>query len=165
MDKDRAASTASVVAHRLGEIGELTSSKKWNWISTKLNPADHATRWQKEDLIDTKSWFVGPEFLRLPQAQWPVQKSLTNTEINAIDKMELRKTNVYHVCTVNIDLPLTAKLLDWRGLLAVGRRVRKIIDHWRKSSPIDNESDCEMCAEIFWLRVAQAELFQRNKSS
>ncbi|CAG7640991.1 unnamed protein product, partial [Allacma fusca] len=32
------------VAQRLGEIDELTDVKQWNWVSSKDNVADEATR-------------------------------------------------------------------------------------------------------------------------
>ncbi|XP_062556870.1 uncharacterized protein LOC134221699 [Armigeres subalbatus] len=55
---------------------ELTETKEWNWISTKLNVADDATKWQKSpDLSPSTRWFQAPEFLWKSSEQWPAQPS------------------------------------------------------------------------------------------
>ncbi|XP_062540788.1 uncharacterized protein LOC134208860 [Armigeres subalbatus] len=64
------------VGVRVGELMELTETKEWNWISTKLNVADDATKWQKSpDLSPSTRWFRAPEFLWKSSEQWPAQPS------------------------------------------------------------------------------------------
>ncbi|XP_073944739.1 uncharacterized protein [Choristoneura fumiferana] len=60
------------VAHRLGEIAEITRPEQWRWVPTAANPADDATRADSARQISTTDrWFTGPDFLRLPEDQWP----------------------------------------------------------------------------------------------
>ncbi|XP_053691446.1 uncharacterized protein LOC128739963 [Sabethes cyaneus] len=52
------------VAFRVDEILSLSSIEEWQWISTKVNVADEATKWGKGPSCNTESrWFQGPEFL------------------------------------------------------------------------------------------------------
>ncbi|XP_055523244.1 uncharacterized protein LOC129717391 [Wyeomyia smithii] len=61
------------VAVRISEMLELTETTEWNWVPTKLNVADDATKWQTlPDLSPTSRWFRGPEFLWGPKEGWPV---------------------------------------------------------------------------------------------
>ncbi|XP_053686077.1 uncharacterized protein LOC128735618 [Sabethes cyaneus] len=71
------------VAHCIGRILDLSHVNEWRWISSKLNPADEATKLEKGPYFSDKSkWFVGPDFLRLPEEEWPrpVQLIVATTE-------------------------------------------------------------------------------------
>ncbi|XP_041984959.1 uncharacterized protein LOC121737359 [Aricia agestis] len=59
------------VAHRLGEIDELTKSCEWRHVPTASNVADVATRDDAPPMEYSSAWFQGPLFLRLPEGQWP----------------------------------------------------------------------------------------------
>ncbi|XP_055632467.1 uncharacterized protein LOC129772957 [Toxorhynchites rutilus septentrionalis] len=64
------------VAVRISEILELTEVNEWNWIPTKLNVADDATKWQKlPDFSPASRWFRGPQFLWEAKEEWPVAVS------------------------------------------------------------------------------------------
>ncbi|XP_055633285.1 uncharacterized protein LOC129773665 [Toxorhynchites rutilus septentrionalis] len=64
------------VAVRISEILELTEVNEWNWIPTKLNVADDATKWQKlPDFSPASRWFRGPEFLWEAKEKWSVSVS------------------------------------------------------------------------------------------
>ncbi|XP_055591192.1 uncharacterized protein LOC129743240 [Uranotaenia lowii] len=64
------------VAVRISEMLELTESSEWNWVPTKLNVADDATKWQNlPDLSPSSRWFRAPEFLWGPKEGWPVIES------------------------------------------------------------------------------------------
>ena len=53
------------VAHRVGEILELTDVADWHWIPTKENVADDATRYDKPaELSASSRWATGPTFLK-----------------------------------------------------------------------------------------------------
>lgn len=75
------------VAVRASELLELTEPHEWNWIPSKLNVADEATKWQKlPDLSPTSRWFRAPEFLWAPEEQWPCTMTKfehTNEEVRA----------------------------------------------------------------------------------
>ncbi|XP_062713286.1 uncharacterized protein LOC109410494 [Aedes albopictus] len=73
------------VACRVSEILETTEQYQWRWVPTKLNVADDATKWEKfPDMTPESRWFIGPDFLRLPEEAWPCQSvkgSKTDTEL------------------------------------------------------------------------------------
>ncbi|XP_058449233.1 uncharacterized protein LOC131429200 [Malaya genurostris] len=73
------------VAFRVGEILENCETNEWRWVPTKQNVADDGTKWEKlPDFTSNNRWFVGPAFLRRPEAEWPKQSSnygSTETEL------------------------------------------------------------------------------------
>lgn len=65
------------VAHRVSEILDTSDMNQWNWIPTKENVADEATKWKNipECYADSR-WFRGPEFLRKSFEEWPSQEKI-----------------------------------------------------------------------------------------
>ncbi|XP_073962014.1 uncharacterized protein [Choristoneura fumiferana] len=59
------------VAHRLGEIDELTVASEWRHLPSRLNAADIATREDAPPLNFQDLWFQGPDFLKEPEFKWP----------------------------------------------------------------------------------------------
>ena len=51
------------VANRVQRIKHITSSDQWNYINTRENPADIASRGSCLQNLLTTSWLNGPEFL------------------------------------------------------------------------------------------------------
>ena len=148
------------VAHRLGEINEITLSSEWRWVPTKLNPADYATRWVKTTIQENNPWFVGPDFLLHPENKWPEPKQLSDNEKKHIDGMEIRKASTFIVTTNNITFSRAAemsRLFNWQGLLVLARRVRKAADRFQKISNRDYED--KAFAEDFCIRTIQTESF------
>lgn len=62
------------VSTRVGEILESTKVTDWRWVPGKQNVADDATKWDVIPKISDR-WFTGPEFLRKPENEWPVEKN------------------------------------------------------------------------------------------
>lgn len=63
------------VAHRLGEIAELTNASQWKWVPTELNVADDATRpTYTTHMRPDDRWFTGPAFLYDDEGSWPKEK-------------------------------------------------------------------------------------------
>lgn len=61
-------------AVRVGEIQEGTSPSDWYWVEGKLNIADWTTRGKSpQDLHEESVWQKGPEFLQLPESEWPIK--------------------------------------------------------------------------------------------
>ena len=57
------------VANRIREIRDTTAVDRWNYIGTKANPADLASRGcTAQELVDSEIWFSGPTFLH--QSNW-----------------------------------------------------------------------------------------------
>ena len=51
------------VANRVQQITDLTETNQWHYISSKLNPADLASRGASVDSLIDSCWFQGPKFL------------------------------------------------------------------------------------------------------
>ena len=52
------------VANRVQQIRDKTEPEQWNYVQTKHNPADYASRGlTAKALLDHPTWFDGPEFL------------------------------------------------------------------------------------------------------
>ena len=67
-------------ATRVGEIQEGTNKNDWYWTGSKNNIADWLTRGKRPIDIDIdSSWQAGPDFLRLPESEWPITQTKTKT--------------------------------------------------------------------------------------
>ena len=85
------------VSFRVAEILENTTASDWRWVPSKSNPADEATKWGSGPYFDRNSKrFQGPEFLRLPETEWPCPKepeTATSEEIRA---------SILHHCLIEL---------------------------------------------------------------
>lgn len=59
------------IAHRLGEIDELTKITEWLYVPTKLNVVDLVTREHCDFSVFKNEWFYGPLFLFQDETSWP----------------------------------------------------------------------------------------------
>lgn len=83
------------VANRVSMIRTLSEVTQWNYISSKLNPADIAScGLQTDAFLQSKTWIHGPEFLRKPQSERPGHDQ--ESDMNSLDDPEMR--NVVSVC-------------------------------------------------------------------
>ena len=63
------------VANRVRIIRDGSEVQQWQYINTRINPADDASRGLKmEEFLSRERWFGGPEFLTGPQETWPAGK-------------------------------------------------------------------------------------------
>ncbi|KAI4871708.1 hypothetical protein NFI96_005782 [Prochilodus magdalenae] len=51
------------VANRVQRIRKVSSPSQWHYVSTRHNPADHATRSVPAALLSSTTWLTGPAFL------------------------------------------------------------------------------------------------------
>lgn len=69
------------IGSRIGEILDKSSSHEWYHVRSKLNVADEATKVTKEEDDEENSrWFQGPDFMKLPQDQWPIEHAIEKFE-------------------------------------------------------------------------------------
>ncbi|XP_050299187.1 uncharacterized protein LOC126738055 [Anthonomus grandis grandis] len=62
------------VANRVAKIQSLVDINTWQYINTNHNPADLASRGLDADkLVKAKIWWMGPEFLKYSNSEWPVE--------------------------------------------------------------------------------------------
>jgi hypothetical protein len=77
------------VANRVSEILDSCSMKSFRWIPGTKNVADEATkRLNKINLTSNGRWMSGPQFLKLPECDWPAQSKPRDCD------EELRTTKV-----------------------------------------------------------------------
>ena len=139
------------VANRLAEICENSKPSEWRWVSTKDNPADDGTRYASDALNNDSRWFLGPEFLKKNEIQWP------KTEfVNIIEKERVFNLEIKDVLSCNvkfdpiIDFSRFSKL---NRLLNTATEVLKAIDLMRKikREPLDRKFE----AELICLKISQ----------
>ena len=64
--------------NRLQQILKQTKVHVWNFVGTKINPADRLTRGTSaKSLSKDETWFEGPHFLKLPPEKWPALHSVS----------------------------------------------------------------------------------------
>ncbi|XP_062538216.1 uncharacterized protein LOC134206502 [Armigeres subalbatus] len=81
------------VSFRVDEILSNSSIDEWQWISTKINVADEATKWGKGPSCNVDSrWFQGPEFHYGSKAGWSM---IPEEDTDESDK-ELREAYVFN---------------------------------------------------------------------
>ena len=60
------------VANRVQAIRDETVPTQWRFVNSKCNPADDASCGLKGCELSTQQrWIRGPDFLRLPESEWP----------------------------------------------------------------------------------------------
>ena len=87
------------VANRVQEIRDQTSPSQWRHVETKCNPADDASRGvTAKELIKSSRWISGPEFLWMPEDQWP--KPLEDQDLVSLSNdPEVKKVTSYATST------------------------------------------------------------------
>lgn len=72
------------VANRVTQIRANVHQGRWNYVSTKENPADMISRGIKPSkLKDNLLWWEGPQWLQKSEEEWPLNENVpeSNTEI------------------------------------------------------------------------------------
>ncbi|XP_048484221.1 uncharacterized protein LOC119690508 [Plutella xylostella] len=110
------------VAHRLGEIDELSKSCEWRYVPTGLNVADIATRDNAPPLVYSSDWFQGPSFLRRAEDHWP--KDLKRTQPLEEAQCEVRTVHVVVAHSSELSLiPNEDNISNWIALVRATARV------------------------------------------
>ncbi|CAG9122153.1 unnamed protein product [Plutella xylostella] len=137
------------VAHRLGEIAEYTDAEAWRWVPTAMNVADDATRPNFSPGTSTNRWFVGPDFLRGPDSEWPapIQPSEESAE-----------TYASHAVPISPYLPDISRISRYETLVRATAVVLAFLDRCRKRAQQVELRHIER-AERLWVQQVQAESF------
>ncbi|XP_055615090.1 uncharacterized protein LOC129761395 [Toxorhynchites rutilus septentrionalis] len=149
------------VACRIGEILDKTNGEDWNWIPSKQNVADEATKWGKGPCFGPNSrWVRGPEFLRRPEAEWP--KKTTAQPLETTE--ELRACLIHREVVVEhlVDFRRFSK---WERLLRTIAYVVRCFDNARrrrlgKPKEIGRllRDELQRSESVLW-RMVQAEVY------
>ncbi|XP_073954216.1 uncharacterized protein [Choristoneura fumiferana] len=141
------------VAHRLGEIDELTLIKEWRFVPTKLNAADIGTRKSYDRSILENEWLNGPTFLRSDESDWPADVINPETEEN---KLEC-------ICVIqniknNLPVPEPTRFSSWLRLLKATHAVFAFINKCKKLT--EDANNVMGRAECLLLKCSQAQTFE-----
>ena len=107
------------VANRIELIKEHSDECQWFYVSSKQNPADHASR--GIDICNqnkVQEWLLGPKFLWKPEEKWNVNR--TYTQVNS-DDPELKKDLVvsYMSATSDVLSALEMHVSYWSRMVRV----------------------------------------------
>ncbi|XP_022162437.1 uncharacterized protein LOC111028196 [Myzus persicae] len=103
------------VAHRVGEIQEITSIFEWAHVDTKDNPADIISRGRDPQMILNDSfWWEGPNWLQCNSSKWP---HINKNPIN-FSTVEERRT-ISLITSEQPKLPFLSRYSTWSRLLRV----------------------------------------------
>ena len=149
-------------ANRIGEVHRNTKKENWYWIEGELNIADITSRGcRASELRSNSIWQNGPDFLRLPESDWPI---LQDTNITVLPE-EKKRYIVSTVTTVTstslvsaIDIERFSKL---SVLLNTTARILKLYARFRRNgNRLDKEilpEDVSQAANL-WIKNAQEEM-------
>eukprot|EP00102_Acyrthosiphon_pisum_P024198 XP_016661408.1 PREDICTED: uncharacterized protein LOC107884242 [Acyrthosiphon pisum] len=90
------------VAHRVGEIQDLSCTSEWSHVSTHDNPADLISRGcDASQIAAMELWWYGPKWLCLNREDWPAKNEVLNHQLN--DKNIPEKQNVIQFSGITTD--------------------------------------------------------------
>ena len=109
-------------ATRIGEIQSGTNPKDWCWVASKQNIVDQLTRGKKPNKIELNSaWQKGPDFLKLPESEWPINRVCTLQELPQAPKViMIPNIKPKDSLAVMIDI---SRYLGYTGLVGLTARV------------------------------------------
>ncbi|VDI07765.1 Hypothetical predicted protein [Mytilus galloprovincialis] len=129
------------VANRLAVIHEGSNIFDWRYISTKLNPADLASRGvSAEGLLRMDQWIVPPDFLLKSTNEWPDSLNC-DSDIVCTSDPEVKKVSVSTIVTSQPNQD------NWFDLL------NKLIDH--------HSSWYSLKRSVGWILKVRKELLRR----
>ena len=114
------------VANRVSLIREATNISQWKHISSKLNPADLASRGlSPKGTSKSEVWFNGPEFLRKPGLEVPNSEN-HDLELSQNDP-EVKHVNVVSRVDLEGEEQLFGRFSNWRKMVRVFGNVLKFV--------------------------------------
>ncbi|XP_055910928.1 uncharacterized protein LOC129945299 [Eupeodes corollae] len=152
----------SFVAVRIGEILESSDASDWNWVCSKDNVADDASRYKSNyDFSSSGRWFTAPEFLY--QNPFPPSEKFSEDLTSEKGNEEVKE------CFLHFEKP-SASVLDfnrfsrWKSLLKtqifIYRYVKLFVLKWRKPCrPSVFQLDEKEAAKILLYKQAQKDSF------
>ena len=135
------------VANRVSSIREASFPSQWNYVDTKSNPADDASRGlEVEELLQNKRWLEGPEFLWRPKECWLEQSKASDRVIKGTDP-EVKKTKTFaaNATVVGKVNDIFAQFSSWyrfkRFVAWILRYKRALPKACKKGSSKENETE------------------------
>ncbi|XP_023948869.2 uncharacterized protein LOC112053624 [Bicyclus anynana] len=158
--KNSARNYKMFVAHRLGEIDELTRASEWRYIPTKLNVADAATREVCDMTLFSGAWLYGPTFLCCDADEWP--EDMTGTETEQIITECVNTIIIENKFTCLPACPDPARFSSWLRLLKSTCMVLAFVDKVCKKLTGEVDGAMMARAERLLMLYAQAQSFAED---
>lgn len=148
------------VSSRIGEIQSNSDPSQWKHIPSEVNIADDLSRGITVKELNNR-WVNGPEFLRLPEEEWPIH---VTTPSGADKKMErLQVAVVKEVKKVAADAIDLERFSSWRKLIRVTAHIKRFAEKIRTRKYAQEGRQGPLNPEEFWIRRAQENLNPRIK--
>lgn len=154
------------VSNRVKEIQELTSGFTWLHVPGKNNPADLISRGVPMSVLrESRLWFHGPDWLSLPEADWPSQE-LQKTDGHLL---EMKKEVNVHECIVESKKRLldTSRYSSYLKILRIVAWMRRFVSRARGEAFLGENLTAQELeeAEKICIREVQAEFYQSELKS
>lgn len=160
------------IGSRVSKILNCTKREEWSWIPTDINTADLATKTtNKVDLSQTSVWFNGPEFLRLPETEWPQFQPPTpepEEVLMFIQELEPPEERI----TVNLEhqgnsLPDASRFSKYNRLVRATAYVLKMVKNVKlpkndRPNELSLDVDDIHQAEMLWYRKVQFDCYAQE---
>lgn len=138
------------VANRVSIIHALTKVEQWRYISSKLNPADAASRGMTVGcFLKSSTWISGPEFLSKPVVHWPVGMNCVSVHLEADPK--IKGEGLMCAAVLKEDVCPTTKLLmyfsSWTKLKRCVAWILKVKERLKLQTTLDTHCGSQICAK------------------
>ena len=150
---------------RVAEIQSNSDPSQWRHVPGELNVADDVSRGIPAQRLIGR-WKQGPEFLRLPEEEWPQESS--TADLNEVEK-ERRKTQAI-LLTSSPEVIDYKKFSNWRKLVRTSAYVFRFISNLRtryqaKKLPETPEHQIQLsCGPLAPQELEKAEKYWVKKS-
>lgn len=155
------------VSNRVTTILGSSHACEWNWVPTKLNPADDGTR-TKLQIVENDRWIFGPLWLK-DYDNWPIQPDIFQTTTS---QEEMTRISIENVLIINpqaqaIDITKYSSYLKlWRVTTWILRYKINLQNRIRNLPLINGPLNVGELrkAEILLCRTAQIEVYHDEYS-
>ena len=153
------------VATRIGEIQTTTNADEWYWIDSSSNIADIITRGASAcDLGGESEWQNGPDFMKLPVEDWPINQDIDDDVIHEVPDLIARVSWITMTSKIPIDIERFSRYMKLLRVTALVLQVKEL-HSFRIRLPLNPVMLTE--AMIWWVKDAQetikAELVKGEK--
>ena len=122
---------AIYVDNRVKKILKVSSLEQWHHVDSNRNAADVASRGSSlKELSGNKQWWHGPDFIKMPEDQWPESPLYEPTAEAHAEEKRCFAIIKHH------KLLLDERFSDWRRLVRVTARILRL---WQSRKELRNK--------------------------